>query len=373
MEDRVRRKIIVYIATSASRHRAHHCESHIQKTRSRRPTRGRLERRRSRASCCRSARFSRTRSVRAFSAARRVPSRASRRDIATQARLTGDQRPAWRPIFWPTTGVLDERSRRRWAAVEAMSLGYGGESLVAAATGISRPTIRAGKAELASGEDLGDRIRRPGAGRPSLEEKQPGIRDALERLVDPLTRGDPEAPLRWTTKSKEKLSAALREKGNRMSATAVGLGLRAMGYSLRSVRKTREGSSHPDRNAQFEHINATAERYQRRNQPVISVDTKKKELVGDFKNGGKEWQPEGRPENVLVHDCPGDSLGKAIPYGVYDMTRNEAWVSVGRDHDTPKFAVASIRQWWKKMGVRSYPGAKELFITADAGGSNGYR
>ena len=270
-------------------------------------------------------------------------------------------------------GVLDERSRRRWAAVEAMSLGYGGESLVAAATGISRPTIRAGKAELASGEDLGDRIRRPGAGRPSLEEKQPGIRDALERLVDPLTRGDPESPLRWTTKSKEKFSAALREQGYRMSATRVGLRLRAMGYSLRSVRKTREGSSHPDRNAQFEHINATAEKYQRRNQPVISVDTKKKELVGDFKNAGKEWQPKGSPENVLVHDFPGDSVGKAIPYGVYDLTRNEAWVSVGRDHDTPKFAVASIRQWWKKMGERSYPRAKELFITADAGGSNGYR
>src|SRR2546427_6768433 len=254
-----------------------------------------------------------------------------------------------------------------------MSLGYGGESLVAAATGISRPTIRAGKAELASGEDLGDRIRRPGAGRPSLEERQPGLRDALERLVDPLTRGDPESPLRWTTKSKEKLSAALREQGYRMSATRVGLRLRAMGYSLRSVRKTREGSSHPDRNAQFEHINATAEKYQRRNQPVISVDTKKKELVGNFKNAGKEWQPKGAPEKVLVHDFPGDSLGKAIPYGIYDMARNEAWVSVGRDHDTPAFAVASIRQWWKMMGRRAYRNARELLITADAGGSNGYR
>jgi hypothetical protein len=270
-------------------------------------------------------------------------------------------------------GVLDERSRRRWAAVEATSLGYGGESWVSAATGISRPTIRAGKAELASGEDLGDRIRRPGAGRPSLEEKQPGIREALEKLVDPLTRGDPESPLRWTSKSKEKLSAALSEQGYLMSATRVGLRLHEMGYSLRSVRKTREGSSHPDRNAQFEHINATAEEYQRRNQPVISVDTKKKELVGDFRNGGKEWQPKGSPEKVLVHDFPGGSIGKAIPYSVYDMARNEAWVSVGRDHDTPKFAVASIRQWWKRMGARSYPSAKDLFITADAGGSNGYR
>jgi hypothetical protein len=270
-------------------------------------------------------------------------------------------------------GVLDERSRRRWVAVEALSLGYGGESLVSAATGISRPTIRAGKAELARGEDLGDRIRRPGAGRPSLEEKQPGIRGALERLVDPLTRGDPESPLRWTTKSKEKLSAALREAGYRMSATRVGLRLREMGYSLRAVSKTREGDSHPDRNAQFEHINATAEEYQRRNQPVISVDTKKKELIGDFKNAGREWQPKGKPENVLIHDFPGDSVGKAIPYGVYDLTRNEAWVSIGRDHDTPKFAVASIRRWWKKMGARAYPRAKALFITADAGGSNGYR
>jgi len=270
-------------------------------------------------------------------------------------------------------GVLDERSRRRWVAVEALSLGYGGESLVSAATGISRPTIRAGKAELASGEDLGDRIRRPGAGRPSLEEKQPGIRGALERLVDPLTRGDPESPLRWTTKSKEKLSAALLAEGYRMSATRVGLRLREMGYSLRAVSKTREGTSHPDRNAQFEHINATAEEYQRRNQPVISVDTKKKELVGDFKNAGREWQPKGMPEKVLIHDFPGDSVGKAIPYGVYDLARNEAWVSVGRDHDTPKFAVASIRLWWKKMGAQAYPKAKALFITADAGGSNGYR
>ena len=278
-----------------------------------------------------------------------------------------------RDKYQALAAVLDKRARRRWAAVEAQSLGYGGESLVSAATGISRPTIRAGKAELATGEDLGTRIRRPGAGRPSLEQAQAGIREALEHLVDPLTRGDPESPLRWTTKSKEKLSAALREQGYRMSATRVGLRLRAMGYSLRSVRKTREGSSHPDRNAQFEHINSTSEEYQRRHQPVISVDTKKKELVGDFKNAGKEWQPKERPENVLVHDFPDDSVGKAIPYGVYDMTRDEAWVSVGRDHDTPKFAVASIRLWWKKMGQRAYPNAKKLFITADAGGSNGYR
>ncbi len=288
-----------------------------------------------------------------------------RRDKETEA--------AVREKFEALAPVLDERARRRWAAVEAQSLGFGGESLVSSATGISRITIRAGKRELESGEDLGDRIRRPGAGRPSLEEKQPGIRDALERLVDPVTRGDPESPLRWTCKSKVKLSAAMREQGFTISPTRVGVKLHELGYSLRSVRKTREGASHPDRNSQFEHINETAEDFQQRNQPVISVDTKKKELVGDFKNAGREWQPKDAPEKVLVHDFPGDSIGKAIPYGVYDMARNEAWVSVGRDHDTPAFAVASIRQWWKMMGKVSYPHADELLITADAGGSNGYR
>ena len=245
--------------------------------------------------------------------------------------------------------------------------------MVSAATGISRITIRAGKRELESGEDLGTRIRRPGAGRHTLEKKQPGIRDALERLVDPVSRGDPESPLRWTSKSKAKLSAAMLEQGYTISPTRVGVKLHELGYSLRAVRKTSEGASHPDRNSQFEHINAAAEEFQLRNQPVISVDTKKKELVGDFKNAGREWQPKGEPENVLVHDFPGDAIGKAIPYGVYDMARNEAWVSVGRDHDTPAFAVASIRQWWKMMGKVSYPNAEELLITADAGGSNGYR
>ena len=278
-----------------------------------------------------------------------------------------------REKFEALDSVLDERSRRRWAAVEAASLGFGGETLVSAATGISRITIRAGKREIESGEDLGDRIRRPGAGRPTLEKKQPGIRDALERLVDPVSRGDPESPLRWTSKSKAKLSAAMVEQGYKISPTRVGVKLHELGYSLRAVRKTSEGASHPDRNSQFEHINAAAEDFQLRNQPVISVDTKKKELVGDFKNAGREWQPKGEPEKVLVHDFPGDAIGKAIPYGVYDMARNEAWVSVGRDHDTPTFAVASIRQWWQMMGKVSYPKAEELLITADAGGSNGYR
>jgi hypothetical protein len=196
---------------------------------------------------------------------------------------------------------------------------------------------------------------------------------ALEQLVDPLTRGDPMSPLRWTCKSRAKLAATLSKGGWKVSSTTVGRLLHLLGYSLQSVRKSREGASHPDRNAQFEHINATADGFLRRQQPVISVDTKKKELVGDFKNGGREWQPKATPEKALVHDFPGDAVGKAIPYGVYDMGRNEAWVSVGRDHDTPAFAVASIRQWWKMMGKTAHANARELFITADAGGSNGYR
>jgi transposase len=269
--------------------------------------------------------------------------------------------------------VLDERGRRLWAAAEARSIGYGGESLVSAATGISRSTIRAGKEELERGvTDLG-RVRGPGAGRPGIEQSQPGVKEALERLVDPLTRGDPGSPLRWTCKSRAKLSAALTKEGWQVSSTTVGRMLNELGYSLQSVRKSREGTSHPDRNGQFEHINASAEDFLNRGQPVVSVDTKKKELVGDFKNNGREWQPKGTPEKSLVHDFPQDATGKAIPYGIYDMGRNEAWVNVGRDHDTPAFAVASIRRWWNAMGKRRYPQADELFITADAGGSNGYR
>jgi hypothetical protein len=216
-------------------------------------------------------------------------------------------------------------------------------------------------------------VRRAGAGRPRIQKTQPGVKEALEQLVDPLTRGDPMSPLRWTCKSRAKLAARLTNDGWTVSSTTVGRLLHELGYRLQSVRKSREGTSHPDRNEQFEHINSTAASFLRRRQPVISVDTKKKELVGDFKNGGREWQPKATPEKALVHDFPDDAIGKAIPYGVYDMARNEAWVSVGRDHDTPEFAVASIRQWWKMMGRRAYPDAKQLFITADAGGSNGYR
>ena len=269
--------------------------------------------------------------------------------------------------------LLNERARRLWAAVESRALGYGGDSLVAAATGLARDTIRAGRSELAAGSADSERIRRPGAGRPRADKAQPGLKDALEKKVEPVTRGDPTSPLRWTSKSKAHLAAALVAEGWRVSATTIGILLHNLGYSLQSVRKSHEGLSHPQRNAQFEHINAVAQDFLNRGQPVISVDTKKKELVGDFKNAGREWQPKGNPDKTLVHDFPSDALGKAIPYGVYDMARNEAWVNVGKDHDTPAFAVASIRQWWLQMGKAVYAGADELFITADAGGSNGYR
>ena len=269
--------------------------------------------------------------------------------------------------------VLNERSRRWWAAAESLAIGYGGDALVSSATGLARQTIRNGRREIAQGAAPTDRVRRPGAGRPGIEQSQPGLSAALEALVDPLTRGDPTSPLRWTCKSRAKLTAALTAQGWRVSSTTVGRLLHQLGYRLQSNRKRQEGTGHPDRNAQFEHINATAEQFLAGGQPVISVDTKKKELVGNFRNGGREWEPAGTPPAVLVHDFPTDAQGKAIPYGVYDMARNEAWVSVGRDHDTPAFAVAAIRHWWRQMGRHAYPEAAALFITADAGGSNGYR
>lgn len=244
---------------------------------------------------------------------------------------------------------------------------------MSSATGLARETIRNGRREIEAGVEPSGRLRRPGGGRPRLGVKQPGVKEALERMVDPVTRGDPQSPLRWTCKSRAKLAAALSKEGWHVSSTSVGRMLNQLGYRLQSVRKRNEGTAHPDRNAQFEHINATAEAYLSQGQPIISVDTKKKELVGDFANGGREWQPSGKPEGVLVHDFPQDATGKAVPYGVYDMARNEAWVSVGQSCDTPEFAVASIRQWWRSMGKRAYPNAHTLFITADAGGSNGYR
>ena len=269
--------------------------------------------------------------------------------------------------------VLNERGRRLWAATESRAIGFGGDALVSSATGLARQTIRNGRREIERGVEVTGRVRRVGGGRPGIQHTQPGVKAALERLVDPVTRGDPTSPLRWTCKSRAKLAATLTQQGWCVSSTTVGRLLHELSYRLQSVRKRREGASHPDRNAQFEYINATADRFLHDRQPVISVDTKSKELVGDFKNNGREWQPGGTPEQVLVHDFPTDAKGKAIPYGVYDMARNEAWVSVGRDHDTPAFAVASIRQGWQMMGQRHYPAAEELFITADAGGSNGYR
>ena len=269
--------------------------------------------------------------------------------------------------------VLDELGRRVWAAAESRVIGYGGDALVSDATGLSRPTIRAGRREIESGAVASGRIRRPGAGRPNIEQSQPGIKQALEKLVNPLPRGDPESPLRWTCKSRAKLTAALSKAGWKVSSTTVSRLLHELGYSLQAVRKSQEVRSHPDRNGQFEHINTKADDFMQRSQPVVSVDTKKKELVGDFKNGGREWHPEGRPEKSRVHDFPQDAMGKAIPYGIYDMGRNEAWVNVGRDHDTPAFAVASRRRRWRVMGKSRYAQARELLITADAGGSNGYR
>ena len=275
--------------------------------------------------------------------------------------------------FSAVVDALDERGRRLWAAAESDAIGYGGDALVSDATGLSRDTIRAGRQQIYSGTSVGDRLRAEGGGRPRIEQSQPGLMAALEALVSPLTRGDPTSPLRWTCKSRAKLAAALNRDRWQVSSTTVGRLLSGLGYRLQSVRKTREGMTHPDRNAQFEHINATADHFLQRAQPVISVDTKKKEMIGDFKNNGREWQPQNTPEKALVHDFPQDALGKAIPYGVYDMGLNEAWVNVGRDHDTPGFAVASIRRWWSAMGQSRYADAQALYITADAGGSNGYR
>ncbi len=269
--------------------------------------------------------------------------------------------------------VLDERARRWWAATEAQALGHGGVVCVAEATGLSRTTIRAGIGELVNNAPVATRVRRPGGGRRRLVESNVELLAALESLVEPATRGDPMCPLRWTCKSKENLARALAGQGHAVSASTVGRLLHELGYSLQAVQKNREGVSHPDRNAQFEYITSSVKRFQKRGQPVVSVDTKKKELVGDFKNAGREWRLKGAPDQVHVHDFPDDALGKAIPYGVYDMARNEAWVSVGQDHDTPAFAVASIRQWWRTMGRPAYPDATDLLITADAGGSNGYR
>jgi hypothetical protein len=274
--------------------------------------------------------------------------------------------------------VLDERSRRQWAAAEAQELGYGGFSAVARATGLARDTIRVGVRELEHRRTRPDespdpRVRRPGGGRKPLTESDPTIVSALEALVEPHTRGDPQSPLRWTCKSTRQLAAELTRQGHPIGYRTVAMLLHAAGYSLQANRKTREGRQHPDRNAQFEFINTRAKGFFRHREPVISIDTKKKELVGDFKNGGREWRPQGAPERVRVHDFVDKTLGKAIPYGVYDVANNQGWVSVGIDHDTAAFAVASIRRWWQEMGDRRFPRATRLLITADGGGSNSSR
>jgi hypothetical protein len=275
--------------------------------------------------------------------------------------------------------VLDEQARRHWAAVEARSIGRGGISRVTEATGLSRVTIRAGLKEIgrphlatAGGENTG-RVRRPGGGRKPLVDQDVKLLSDLESLVDPVTRGDPMSPLRWTCKSAAKLAEGLRSRGHAVSERTVNRLLHDLGYSLQSNRKTIEGRQHPDRDAQFQHINRRVQAFQRQGQPVVSVDTKKKELVGPYRNGGREWRSGGEPEEVKVHDFIDKGLGKAIPYGVYDMAANAGWVSVGVDHDTAEFAVESLRRWWRNMGVRAYPEAKRLLITADGGGANGSR
>ncbi len=271
-------------------------------------------------------------------------------------------------------GELNERTRRAVAAAEALAIGRGGISTVSRATGVSRQAIRQGIKELQEQPRTNEgRIRSIGGGRKKTEEKEPSLREDLERLVEPVTRGDPESPLRWTCKSVRKLAEELQRMGHHISYQVVSELLHDLGYSLQANRKTREGGDHPDRDTQFEHINAEAKAFLAREEPVISVDAKKKELIGDFKNGGREWRPQGDPEQVRVYDFPIPELGRATPYGVYDQGRNAGWVNVGIDHYTAAFAVESIRRWWDAVGRQQYPGAKRLLITADGGGSNGSR
>jgi hypothetical protein len=272
---------------------------------------------------------------------------------------------------------MDERMRRQWAAAEARGLGYGGVTTVSCATGLSRTTIAAGRAEL----DLpawmrwseAARIRRPGAGRRPVTENDPQLLAALESLIEPSTRGDPESALRWTCKSTRRLADELTQLGHPVGRMKVWALLHEAGYSLQADCKTREGSSHPDRDAQFNYIDRLVRGRLRKEQPAVSVDTKKKELVGDFKNNGQEWHPKGQPPEVRVHDFQDQTLGKVIPYGVYDILNDQGWVSVGVDHDTAQFATHSIRSWWSRMGCRCFRRADDLLITADGGGSNGSR
>ncbi len=281
---------------------------------------------------------------------------------------------AIRARYGAVAPLLDERARRLLAGGEALAIGRGGLSAVARATGLARTTVGRGLADVTGGASLGrGRIRRAGAGRPRLLERDPTLRRDLEALIEPTSRGDPESPLRWTTKSVRNLAVELRRGGHVLSHQSVAELLHELGYSLQANRKTLEGTSHPDRNAQFSHLNAAVQLQLSLGEPVISVDTKKKELIGPFRNAGRELRPNGKPEEVLVHDFLIPELGRVSPYGVYDLGQNEAWVSVGTDHDTAAFAVESIRRWWATMGAPLYPGATRLLVTADAGGSNGYR
>jgi hypothetical protein len=272
---------------------------------------------------------------------------------------------------------MDERMRRQWAAAEARGLAYGGVTSVSAATGLSRTTINAGLAELDSPlfKRLREaaRIRRPGGGRRPLTDTDSSLLAALEALIEPVTRGDPESALRWTSKSTRRLADELTRMGHPIGRETVASLLHEAGYSLQANCKTREGDWHPDRDAQFRYIDRMVRARLRREQPAVSVDTKKKELIGDFKNNGREWHPRGQPSQVRVHDFIDKTLGKVIPYGVYDMVNDQGWVSVGVDHDTAQFATHSIRSWWARMGCRRFGRADDLLITADGGGSNGSR
>ena len=273
--------------------------------------------------------------------------------------------------LWPH---LNERQRRLLLAAEARELGRGGVAAVARAASVSRPTVRKAIRELEEEPaPTSGRSRRPGGGRKQLAEKDPALLQALEELVDPSTRGDPMSPLRWTCKSTRQLAQALTETGHPVSSWTVAKLLHWAGYSLQANRKTMEGTHHPDRDAQFRYVNERVRAHLRRGDPVISVDTKKKELVGSYKNGGREWQPKGEPEEVNIYDFISPAVGKATPYGIYDVGANTGWVSVGSDHDTASFAVEAVRRWWNGVGRDAYPRSTRLLICADPGGSNGYR
>ncbi len=285
-----------------------------------------------------------------------------------------DTESAIKEKFLSLDSLLDERSRRCWVATEAKALGYGGISIVSRATGITRNTIMKGLKELKIKSKItNQRVRRKGGGRKKITEKDGKLKSDLEHLVEPTSRGDPESPLRYTIKSVRNLAAELVRLGHKVTYPTVAMLLHELKYSLQANSKKKEGTAHPDRNAQFEHINNNANKYLDMGDPVISVDTKKKEIIGDFKNQGRDWRPKGDPEIVQMHDFPDPSLGKVAPYGVYDLNKNEGWVNVGIDHDTAQFSVESIRQWWKHLGKKSYPDSKRIFITADCGGSNGVR